>query len=1186
MQRIRRSNFPCGVGMLDNTLQTDISDDAECAITNLGDLLKISDLLGVASFCFDSHGCICEINDRACRMTQFTRPEILGKRVTTFFSPFSLTIAPDEPERDLVSKLPRQRCEMVRKDGTTVPCEIQIKKVKVTNILYHLVIATEIPDQQAVEEVQVLKRRLAEAQRIAQTGSWVWEPATDSVWWSDEIYLIFGFDKSSVTPSFNAFLSLVHPEDRPRAVERVQAILMGGEEFADDLRLIRPSGEEIWINSRGRATRDQQGNLIRVNGTDQVITARKRAERELEKSAAQIQESERRFRELADAIPQIVWIAGADGSLTHLNAKATEYSGIEIEYLKEWSWGQAIHPDDLPTMAAAWREAIHTGIPRDIEARIRRADGTYRWHVSRQTPVRSSTGEIAAWYGTCTDIEDLKLTEAALRAEQNLLQTLIDSIPDLVYTKDEGYRFRKCNRALVKYLGVESESDLLGKTVFDLVSRDQSRPCHDDDMRVLIDGETIENREILSQDSTGRSNWRLVNKAPLRDDNGKIVGLVAISRNIQEIRERQQQLDADKSRWALAMAAANLGTWDRDLITGNVTYSPECLTILGTPALQETHACYTTVIHPADVEAVRNSIHQAIVENGGFDVDYRIRLPSGELRWVHDVGRTILHEDGQATRMSGVINDITARKLAETELRLQRDRFAKIAQTIPGAIVSFQERPDGSWCIPYASSHFEKIYGIYPREVISDAGPIFRTVHPEDLDSVKESILESKRKMAPWNATYRVNHPKLGLVWVEGNSTPTLEADGSVVWHGVITDITEKKRLEEHLRRSQKLEGIGQLAGGIAHDFKNILTVILCSARLAQERQATLSVKQEMLKDIELAAETGVDLTKNLLVFSQQQPKAPRIVNLNQIIEDQSKFLRRLVGTHIEFHYELAANDGLVRVDAAEIGQVLVNLVSNARDAMPTGGELTIETRDVVVEIPTIETPPDMEPGSFCRLRVTDTGVGMDPAMLQQIFEPFFTTKAQGKGTGLGLSVVYGILKQANARIWVRSQPGQGTTFYLYFPRAASSKAESARPVSDDLPRGAETILLVEDEDAVRNITRFVLTTLGYDVLVARDGITALDMFDKHRDQIALVVTDMLMPKMTGATLANLLRARRPGIKILLTSAFENDSEVRPEFATIEFLKKPYTPRSLATTIRQILDTPTIDPNSIGDVRS
>jgi signal transduction histidine kinase len=383
------------------------------------------------------------------------------------------------------------------------------------------------------------------------------------------------------------------------------------------------------------------------------------------------------------------------------------------------------------------------------------------------------------------------------------------------------------------------------------------------------------------------------------------------------------------------------------------------------------------------------------------------------------------------------------------------------------------------------------------------------------------------------------------------------------------------RQTEEQFRQVQKMEAIGRLAGGVAHDFNNLLTIILGYSDLMLGKLDPGDSMRELIVQIKSAGDRAASLTRQLLAFSRQQVLAPKILDLNVIVTDTEKMLRRLIGEDITLATALDPRLGLVKADPGQIEQVIMNLVVNARDAMPEGGKLTIETRNVELDEIYAQGHPEVRRGDYAMLGVSDTGCGMDETIKARIFEPFFTTKGAGKGTGLGLATVYGIVKQSGGSIYVYSEVGRGTSFKIYLP-LVEEKIPSAKCQTDlrKVPPGKETLLLVEDEEAVRAITRHVLQLCGYTILEASHGAEAIKICENNPGPIHLLMTDVVMPGMGGRQLAETLLSRQPDMKVLYLSGYTDDAVVRHGVleAGANFLQKPFTPGSLAQKVREILD--------------
>jgi len=467
------------------------------------------------------------------------------------------------------------------------------------------------------------------------------------------------------------------------------------------------------------------------------------------------------------------------------------------------------------------------------------------------------------------------------------------------------------------------------------------------------------------------------------------------------------------------------------------------------------------------------------------------------------------------------------------------------------------------------------VTGYTAEEYQADPNLWYQMVHEEDRPAVLEQaeMILSGKRIAPLE--HRIIHKNGSIRWVKNTPVPRFDQAGELVaYDGLVTNITDLKYLEVQLRQAQKMEAIGQLAGGVAHDFNNILTAIIGYGNLLKMKIHEGDPLRHNVDQILASAERAANLTSNLLAYSRKQIINPKTVSMNSIVLQVEKLLQRLIGEDIEFRTVLTDADLIVMADVGQMEQVLMNLSTNARDAMPAGGILTLETERVELSNEFVKMHAYGESGSYALISISDTGIGMDETTKERIFDPFFTTKEVGKGTGLGLAMVYGIIKQHSGYINVYSEPGKGTTFKIYLPLALSAIEAPVPETGSILPRGTETVLLAEDDKTVRNLTKTILENFGYTVIAAVDGEDAIQKFVEHRDVVELLILDIIMPKRNGKEVAEEIQKIQPGIKILYTSGYTADIVHKKGILeeSVNFISKPISPMDFLSKVREVLD--------------
>jgi PAS domain S-box-containing protein len=656
--------------------------------------------------------------------------------------------------------------------------------------------------------------------------------------------------------------------------------------------------------------------------------------------------------------------------------------------------------------------------------------------------------------------------------------------------------------------------------------------------------------------------------AGIKERNQDIVAAnQSLKQEILEHGRADQALRESESRFRAIADAMPIGVGITRISDDKIIYANEKLSrITGLPLSELKMGTAMNLYHdPCDREKIMSEFGR---EGSLRDREVEWKKPDGSPFWI-SLSAQKINLGGEACRLAGVV-DITERKCAENALRESEERYRDLFENANDII--YTRDMDGR--ITSINRTAEIMTGYTRDELI---GSLSSDAIAPEYRSLSE---ENQKKKLSGQATTTIY--ELEIVCKDGRKLP-IEISTRLIYdkerpvgiQGIARNISERKQLEEQLRQSQKMESIGRLAGGIAHDFNNLLTAILGYCSIAARRLEPGNKLRADLAEIEKAGNRASELTSQLLAFSRRQVLQPKVIDLNSVVSDMEKLLRRLIGEDIEFTTRLDPDLGRVKADPGQIQQILMNLAVNARDAMIEGGRFQIETTNKKIDPSYAAQHPDVQPGHYVMIAVSDTGIGMDKETQSHIFEPFFTTKEQGKGTGLGLSTVYGITKQSGGHISVYSEIEHGTTFKVYLPRVddniESIHADSNRP---ETQVGTETILLVEDEDTVLDLVYKVLTMNGYKVLVASSATEAIELADSFPDEIDLLLSDVVMPKISGPELYKRLSIVRPRMKILFMSGYTDDSSFQRSLVDSEtpFIQKPFTLDAFVGKVRSLLD--------------
>ncbi len=756
--------------------------------------------------------------------------------------------------------------------------------------------------------------------------------------------------------------------------------------------------------------------------------------------------------------------------------------------------------------------------------------------------------------------DTLRAAQQALRDSEAINRAIVESIPQKLFLKDCGSVYLAVNQALAASLGCTPEQ-VVGKDDFALVPAKLAEKYRADDRAVIESGQAkhVEERYVAQ----GKEYWIHTVKTPVRNLAGDVIAVLGLFEDITEQKRAAHALEASEKRYRRLFESAKDGILILDADSGCIVdANPFLERLTGYSHEELLGRCLWEIGAFKDIAASREAFATLQTEKYVRYEHLPLKARDGhriDVEFVSNVYRV----DGQDVIQCN-IRDITAWKRAEIE----RNRLARAIEQIAEMVVVTNARGD----IVYANPAFEAVTGYAHQEVLGQSPRLLKSGVQDE--AFYRALWATISGGGTWHGRM-VNKKKDGTLYTaEATISPVRDAAGAITSYvAVERDISARLVLEAQFLQAQRMESIGRLAGGVAHDFNNLVTVILSYTALALEQLRDGDPLKDDLLEVTGAGERAAALTRQLLAFGRKQVLQPVALDLNQVLGDMENMLRRIIGEDIELVWAPESALGVIRADPGQLEQVLMNLVVNARDAMPDGGRLTIETSNVEIDEAYVALHVAVRPGPYVVLSVSDTGSGMDEATRTHIFDPFFTTKDKGKGTGLGLSTVQGIVAQSGGNIWVYSEPGQGTTFKVYLPRELEA---SMVPASERLPTpvrtGTETILVVEDEGALRRVARRILGAAGYTVLTASGGAEAISLCAQH--DVDLLLTDMVMPSMSGTELAQKLADTRPSLRVLYTSGYSDEGLVNQGVLEpgVHFLPKPFTAADLVRKVREVLD--------------
>ena len=994
------------------------------------------------------------------------------------------------------------------------------------------------------------------------------------------------------------------PETKEKMLKAFEEVYRTGipAELAD-YEMIKGDGTRGFFEMSAYLMRDKEGTPVGFRGITRDVTKRKAMEEALA-------ESEQRYRMIVENMNEIIWTISLDLHFTYVSPSAVWVAGYTPEETLRTPLDQLLTPESFAyaTQRLADEMALEaSGEPFDpnraitLEVEAIHKEGWLFWLEITGTFNRDRDGNITEILVVGKSITERKEIETELQESEQRYRMIVENMHDIIWTMDLDFNYTYRSPGNIRITGYTPEE------ITTIPAKDQITPesyarieaALAEELEKEFGGGPVDLHrsrmlEIEVYHKDGGTVWIEVTATFLRDEDGKPVELLLTARDITERKRLEDELEESEQRYRMIVENMRdvIMLMDLDLTERYRSPSAAQLTgysleeLAGIPLKEQVTPESYALMERVLAEELEKEFGEAPVDpQRSRTLEIEIYHKDGGTVWIEETATFLRDEGGRPAAILLAARDVTERKRMANELRDNEERYRMIVENMGDMIATM----DLDLRYTYQSPSIKRITG-YSVEELTDI-PVTERITPESRARVEQLLTDTlayesregfSRRLKPQTIEVEAYHKDGGTTWLEVTTIFTRDGEGRP--NGVLLngrDITERKKaeeekdtLEKQLMQSQKMETVGRLAGGVAHDFNNMLSVILGYVDLAKLRLAKEHPVLNDIVEIERAAIRSRDVTTQLLAFSRKQIITPKVIDLNDLIAHTQKSLIRLIGEDIDLRVLLGEDLWAIRFDPSQIEQVLINLAINARDALSGGGKLTIETRNIVLDDRYCEQHIGFTPGRYVQLSVSDDGEGMDPETLQHVFEPFFTTKEAGKGTGLGLATVYGIVKQNGSFINVYSEPGYGTTFTIYVPRTTDEKEIPAKLEEKPAATGTGNILLVEDDPMVLEITKGMLEHIGYSVMVAEDPGDAISLCET-RDVIDLVITDVVMPTMSGNELRNRLNDIRPDIAVLFMSGYPADAIAHHGVLEkgVHFLQKPFSLKDLARKVREATAT-------------
>ncbi len=1234
-----------------------------------------------------------QANDRLCEMLGYSTETLLGKSARILY-----------PTDDDFEYVGREKYNQIRKKGTgTVETRWQRQDGEIIDVLLSSTpidtrdlsagvtfTALDITRRKQVEKaLKEHEALLKKSQEMAHVGSWRLDLRKNDLYWTDEVYRIFGLTPQEFEATYEAFLKTVHPDDRDMVDDTYKDAIKNHKPYDLIHRVVRPDGTIRTVREKSEDIMDESGNVVLSVGMVHDITERVQAEEALRDSERKyatlvenskdgiimisdgvlkfvnrasielvgrspdemiganfldfiaadyrdlvlkrytdrisgkdvppiyeigllrrdgstipvelnairidfedkpadlvvirditerkqneeaLKESEKRFRETVELLPSIICEYDLDGRMTYVNNYGLKTFGYTHSDVEQGLYAdQMVPPDELAKFKDRFSSLVKGNKTDPIEYRLRCKDGSKIYVIANSAPIFKD-GRIVGSRSSITPITERKEFEELLRKSEKRYRLLADNVLDVIWTRDINLGLTYISPSVTDQLGytVEEAKALTLEESWTPDSFNRIKEVLTEELEVERKEKTDLSRsrmvEVEAKCKDGSTKWVEAKMNFLRDQNGQPVGVIGVTRDISERKRTEAALKESEEKYRDLVRYAPTGIYEIDYRKGKLSSVNDVMSEISGYTREELLSMNPIDLLSEDSKKLYIKRLKKLFagEQVPDKVEFKIKRKDGKELWAL-LNVKFVYENGNVKRATVVAHDINDRKRAEEALKESEEKYRTVLEANPDPVIVY----DIEGKVLYFNPAFTRVFGWTLEErlgqkmdlfVPEDAWPETQKMIQKVLAGERFSGVETRRYTKEGNM---IPVSISGAIYKDQGGTPL----GSVI---NLRDISEQKKLEAQLHQAQKMEAIGTLAGGITHDFNNLLMGIQGRTSLMLMGMDPSHPHTEHLKGIENYVISAADLTKQLLGFARSGKYEVKTIDLNDLVKRENKMFGRTkkeVNILEKFQKDLWSIDA----DQGQIEQVLLNIHVNAWQAMPGGGNLYVQTENVIID-EDFSKPHHVEPGKYVKISITDTGVGMDEATQQRIFDPFFTTKEMGRGTGLGLASSYGIIKNHGGFIDVYSVKGEGATFNIYLP-ASEKTVVKEKTFHKEIFRGTETVLLVDDEEIITRVGKEMLSTLGYNALIAKSGKEAIQTYKENQEQIDIVILDMILPEMGGGEIYDALKEINPDMKVILSSGYSIDGKATEimERGCDGFLQKPFKIGELSRKLREVL---------------